>query len=132
MTIIAQALINAVKEQIGQDEDQDYGPLRDVYEHGADSGFPGFTYYSETCEFFSRHQRDIVDLVKNWADECGEDPIAFVAGFSCLNDDRETRDEVGRCMYGKPDENDTQVPNALAWFACEEVARHLHEMNSIF
>jgi len=118
-----ESLITAVKEQIGQDDDADYDPLSDVANNGIDGGFPGFTYYSDTCSFFEDNKSDILDLVKGMAEDFDQDPIGFVAAFNCLTDDRETREEIGRCIYGTPNDSDYIVPNALAWFAAEEVAR---------
>ena len=33
--------------------------LKEISEYGADQGVPGFTYYSETCEFFDEHEDEI-------------------------------------------------------------------------
>ena len=122
-------LINAVKRQIGSDA---ASTLQDVVNHGADFGVPGFTYYSDTRKFYKNNRREIVALVKEYAQEFGQEPIEFVAGFNCLrhNDKQwqaETREEVARALYGNLKSDDTQVPNALAWFAVEEVARALYD-----
>ena len=34
--------------------------LADCAKHGADGGFPGFTYYSDTLSFFRCNRKDIV------------------------------------------------------------------------
>ena len=120
-------LIEAVKEQIGQDDEAGYDPLQDVYNHGISGGFGGFTYYKDTSEFFTKNRQTIIELVKEEAEQFDMDVISFVAGFNCLEDDSETRDEIGRAIYGQPEEDDTQVVNALAWFAAEEVARHIYD-----
>ena len=121
-------LINAVIEQLGHDDitdDELIGTLQDVVDHGAAGGFSGFTYYADTLEFFKENQRAIVELCHDYAEEFGDDVISLVSNFNCLNDDRETRDEIGRAIYGTPDDDDTAAPNALAWFALEEVARYV-------
>ena len=120
-----QELVDAVKEHLCDDDG--YDSLKDVYEHGADAGYPGFTYYSDTCEFFQMNRAAIVQMVKDYADEFGQDAISFVASFQCLTDDAETRDEIGRAIYGQPEEDDCIVQNALAWFALEEAARAVHD-----
>ena len=122
-----QNLINAVVEQLGYDDldSECRDVLQDVARYGADAGFGGFTYYADTCAFFEANHAAIVDLVKQYAEEFGTDVISFVAGFNCLDDDIETRDEIGRAIYGKLEGGDTLVANALAWFALEEVARHV-------
>ena len=112
-------LINAVQRQLGG-RDQ----LKEVARHcNASAGWPGFTYYSDTIAFFKRHRAAIVSAVKEMADDMGQDVVSFVASFQCLDDDSETRDEIGRALYGRLRPDDTQVPNALAWFALEESAR---------
>jgi hypothetical protein len=74
-------------------------------------------------KFFKSHRQLIVDLVREEAQEFGQDPIAFVAGFGCLEDDFETREEIARALYGRMGKDDYLVANALSWFAAEEVAR---------
>lgn len=139
---IPATLIRAVARQIG-----DVESLRDVANHGASGGFSGFTYYADTVKFFKAHRQDIVALVQSMADDLGENPADMVAGFQCLsgqhlkhsaswspNHESNERDNrrllseylpsVSRCLYGgRLTEEDTDVANALAWFALEEVAR---------
>ena len=110
-------LVRAVIRQLGGRES-----LPDVVRHGADAGYPGFTYYRDTCQFFRRHRKAIVGLIDQWCDESGDDPVSVVANFGCLENDRETRASIARCLYGRPTEDDCAVENALAWFALEEVA----------
>lgn len=35
--------------------------LKDISEYGADQGVPGFTYYTETIEFFDEHEDEIIE-----------------------------------------------------------------------
>jgi len=122
-------LIQAVKDALHCDDEEELmDTLQDVCTYGANNGFGSFIYYSDTCQFFLDNRRDIIDLVNELADDMGEDVISLVAGFGCLKTycaDREGKDEIGRAIYGTPADDDTQVMNALAWFALEEVARHL-------
>jgi len=122
-----QNLISAIVEQLGYDDldAECRDVLHDVAQYGADAGFGGFTYYADTCHFFDVNRAAIVELVKRYADDFGQDVISLVAGFNCLDDDCETRDEVGRAIYGTLGDDDTLVANALAWFALEEVSRHV-------
>lgn len=115
-------LVRGVIRQLGGRES-----LPDVVRHGADAGYPGFTYYSDTVAFFRRHREAIAALVASTSDDMGEESIGMVAGFRCLTDDRETRESIARCLYGgRLTDADTTTANALAWFALEEVARALH------
>ena len=120
-----QKLINAVIRQIGE---RDY--LEDVARYGADGGFPGFTYFSDTLEFFGKHKASIIQLAEEEAEEFGVNVLDMIKGFNCLNDDYDTS-EIARVLYGKgkDDYYHTYIGNALAWFALEEVARY--EFNEI-
>jgi hypothetical protein len=110
-------LINAVKKQLG---DNDY--LNDAANHGADSGFPGFTYYSDTVDFFKKNKADILEQVKEEAEQFDQNPINFVMSFNCLKNNVE-ESEVAQALYGRIGKDGVTIPNALAWFALEEVAR---------
>lgn len=112
-------LVRAVIRQLGGKES-----LEDIASHSIDGGFHGFIYYSDTVPFFKRNRAEILELVRRYADDFGTDPVSVVAGFNCLTDDSETRESAARCLFGgRLTDDDTQVANALAWFAGEEVAR---------
>lgn len=99
--------------------------LEDVANHGANAGFSGFIYYTETVAFFKKNRREILAMVEEMSEEFGQDPVQFVASFNCLDNDRETRAEIARTLYGSLKKDDHLVANALAWFALEETARQL-------
>lgn len=122
-------LFDAVVKQLGysptnRNNEELIDTLRDVSNHGASNGFSGFIYYSETVKFFKKNRQEIIGLCKEMASDFGQDLISFVASFNCLTDNEETRDEIGRAIYGRMRSADTLVANALAWFALEEVARY--------
>lgn len=112
-------LVRSVIRQLGGKDS-----LRDIANNSIDGGFHGFIYYSETVPFFKRNRAEILELVRRYAEDFGTDPVSVVAGFNCLADDSETRESAARCLFGgRLTDDDTQVANALAWFAGEEVAR---------
>jgi|ERR1022692_299829 hypothetical protein len=94
----------------------------DVANHGADSGFNGFIYYTETAAFYARNRPAILEYAGNMASELGEGLVEMVRNFNCLGDEF-TPEEIGQTLYGSRSKHNTQVANALAWFALEEVAR---------
>ena len=132
------ALQQAVVRQLGYDpkdlDDKDgelYGILSDVASHGADAGWSGFTYYHDTVKFTKADRKAIETLVREMADEWGQNPVDFIASFRCLDkDDPAIIEAIGRFVYGghfqdsKKCDSET-VYNALAWFALEETARAL-------
>ena len=113
-------LINAVYNRIGKES------IEDVNRHGISGGFGGFIYYSETIAFYKRYRKLINSMAFDMAADLGENVVDMVASFRCVNDDNETRHDIGICLYGgnmRSLKEDVHVPNALAWFAAEEVCR---------
>ena len=58
-------LVKAVKKHGGLDDQE----LMDAAEHGADSGWGGFTYYKDTTEFYDKNEELIWELLEGQADE---------------------------------------------------------------
>jgi hypothetical protein len=111
---------------------RDRSYLEDVYNHGANAGFPGFTTYSETEIFWKNHKKEINDLVKMEAEGMGESPAAMIMSFGCLKlnpMDNEDQEDIADIYAALTDGTvrGTAIPNALAWFALEEVARAMCE-----
>ena len=125
-------LTRAVIRQLGGRE-----ALIDVNNHGADSGYVGFTYYRDTVPFFDRQRKNILSLLFQEADSFGEDPASLVMQFRCLNLSKSDREEwrtyqgaINRLLYSnrkvdwdKPEE--VQIANSLAWFALEHTAQEM-------
>mgnify|MGYP000859624389 CR=1 FL=1 len=119
-----QKLINAVINRIGMD------CVEDVMNHGADAGFAGFTYYSDTVRFFNTHKKQILELAENMADALGEDMLKMISMFNCLSSGdykkREpdySQNEIAQAIYQGKGEFVDIIKNAMSWFALEEVCR---------
>ena len=103
--------------------------LEDITNNGADGGFGGFIYYSETNKFARENMHLILDQVKELADNLGETPLEMISSFRSLKDDKLDPLEIASIIYertspeSQADGTETVVLNALAWFALEEVAR---------
>jgi hypothetical protein len=117
---ISPDLIDAVVEQFGGKAAFKESAI-DAANHGIDGGFSGFIYYTETVEFAKKWRLYILQQVKALAEELGNSPFELVASFSCLNNLYSTYDIAEAIYNGSDDE--TQIMNALAWFAAEEVCR---------
>lgn len=116
---IYKSLINAVINRIGLDS------VEDVNNHGIDSGFSGFTYYSDTHSFAMRHRSDICDMLHDMADSLGEEVTAMVAGFGVFRNSKMDSDDckdLYKYLGGGKVEQGT-ITNVMAWFAAEEVCR---------
>lgn len=118
---ISEKLIRAVVRQNGGWESFQQ-VAQDIANHGADAGWIGFSYHADTVPFFTRNRGEIFHLAEEMATEFAQSTIQMIKGFRCLNGDY-SEDEIGATLYGPKPKVDTQIANALAWFALEEVAR---------
>jgi hypothetical protein len=74
--------------------------LENCVAHGANVGFPGFIYYSETLSFFRRNRQDIVKNLELMAEELGEDIIGMVQDFGVFRYDRPpTAASIGEALW---------------------------------
>lgn len=117
------SLIKAVIAEIG------YEYVADVIEHGAECGFPGFTYYVDTHAFAMKHRKKIIELLEEEANELGDEIVEMVSNFCVFRkspmDDQDRRD-LYRYLGGGRCEQST-ITNLMAWFALEEVCRMFDE-----
>lgn len=116
-----QSIAVAVIEQSGGWESFTESAL-DVARYGANCWYSGFIYYSETCGFFDTNRREILRLLSDNARDFGTNIVDMVNGFSCLNDI--DKSDIEAILFGfEPTDEcaETQVKNALAWYALETV-----------
>ena len=122
-TNIPESLVRAVVSQMGGWESfKESAP--DITRHGISGGYRGFLYYSETVPFAKRNRKAILEMARQQADDLGMGLVEMVKGFNCLKGATET--EIVEGLAGATDE--TQVPNGLAWYVGEEVARAYCDM----
>lgn len=125
-THIPATLVRAVVSQIGgwAEFKERAG---DVAKHGADGGFCGFSYYSDTVAFTKRQKAAILELAKQQADDFGSDSVySMIAGFACLPEF--SASDIAEAIRNPRSGDRQQVFNALAWYALEEVARSFDDM----
>jgi len=126
-------LIDAVVGQFG-----DWGYFsenaQDIADHGADSGWPDFTYHAETCKFAEKNRKEILASLREFASQCGENLEDFILNFNCLKDYKmDLKETLGDFLYNgevkEDDEFGNMLLNALAWYALEETARNLADLD---
>jgi len=136
--MISNKLGEKVRNQLGFEcwnDKELHDTFKDVRNNGANGGFSGFIYYSDTCKFARDNMDEIVEAIKEDANGMCEDPLIFIQNFNGLSScfskySRETIStmEIASIIYDKPDLAtlndgiDTQVLNALAWYALEQTA----------
>ena len=121
--------MKVIKQLNIDDEDELKQTLTDITNspHGASGGFNGFIYYDDTCKFAQDNIKDIFDYAYEQAEQLGEGVYKMISNFNCLNDVKETEvaSTIHLALKGVEDDqgNETQILNALSWYALEEVAR---------
>lgn len=107
---------------------QDFKDIaEDVANHGADAGFGGWTYYSNTVAFTRKNKGAIMEALQAYAQECGVGLLELVQSFRCIGKDYSI-DEIGKAVYAGKGDAVTAVYNGLAWYALEAVAREYSDM----
>jgi len=133
-------LIKAVSEQCGyeandliKDDAELVQLLSDVSNHGASGGYGAFIYHRDTCKFARDNMPLIIEQLKEDASNCGIDVFEMVSQFNCLNENYPAF-EIASVIFNQADEatindgTDTQILNALALYALEEVAHHVTDI----
>lgn len=102
--------LNQLLEAIRQHAELEDEQIIEAATHGADCGFPGFTYNHEASEFFDQHDELIWEHLSQYAEEMGErSPVSLIASFG--------RADMAETFQG--------LKVLLAWFALEEVGHYL-------
>jgi hypothetical protein len=113
---------DVIKSLGGWESFKDYAP--DVANHGADAGFPGFIYYSDTLAFTNRHMTAILAYAKEQANELDcSGAYSMIASFGVFRGDDVTADDVIEALHDDEHDLHTGVLNVLAWYMLEEVCR---------
>ena len=123
--------MKVIKQLNIDDEDELKQTLTDITNspHGASGGFNGFIYYGDTCKFAQDNIKDIFDYAYEQAEQLGEGVYKMISNFNCLNDMNVKETEVASTIHlalkGVEDDQgiETQILNALSWYALEEVAK---------
>lgn len=103
-------------EQLGGWDDETLGTLEDIARGGADAGWPGFTYYSDTTAFVERVGRKALTV---WADEFARD-VGYASALECF---RKSPCGDSDATLADIVEPTPQWDCFLAWLLLEEVAR---------
>ena len=124
-THLPENLVEAVVDQFGGWESFVESAC-DVARYGIDGGFGGFTYYSDTVDFAEKHRESILSYAKETCVDIGyPDVFNMIASFGCVH---ATPTQVAEGIYNPDSDERTNIYNALAWFAAEEVCRSYSDL----
>lgn len=116
-------LKRAVMLQFG-DSESFYESVPDIANYGASGGVNGFIYYTETMAFTKRNKAKIMQCLEELSSDCGESIISMLSQWKCLKG--LTQREIMEGLYNPKSDDKTQVYNALAWHALEDVAHTVY------
>lgn len=84
----------------------------DIVNHGADGGYPGITYYRDTCKLYDKYQDEIWEWLVDDAEAFGaKNVFEFIASWG------------GARFVGTSD----QFKNLVIWYAAEKIAREYED-----
>ena len=120
-------LINAVKRQLGEKDNP--ALFSDIAEHGADAGFTGFMYHTETEAFYSKNRYLIIKQAKEDQESIGDSSlIHFISAFPCLRrflwqGQNNLEERIAKTLFTA--DIDAEVASALACHALEAVSQYI-------
>lgn len=93
-----------------------------VTDYGAAGGFGQFVYYYDTLKFTRKNKKAILNLCADMDQQIENiGLLGFIGSFNCISDI--SQDSIAKAIYTGKGDDVTNVFNALAWFALEEVSR---------
>ena len=128
LTELQQRVIEQLSGESELNEDN-ISTLKDVASYGADAGFVGFTYYSDTCKFFDDNKDLIIGQLLEDRVNIGYSSLTeMLSSFKCFKD-IDTYNIEAFLINSDDESNDEQttLKNGLAWYALETVAWQLEE-----
>ena len=128
LTKLQQRVIEQLSGESELNEDN-ASTLNDIARYGADSGFTGFIYYSDTCKFFDDNKDLIMEQLLEDRASMGYNSLTdMLSSFRCFQD-VDTYDIESFLIDSDDESNEEQttLKNGLAWYAWESVAWQLEE-----
>ena len=98
-----------IKQWLRNGEKENIFLIKDIATHGCSGGVGGLIYYWETTQFHAAHEKEIWDLLYQYAQDSGEQLMDYIAAISIMKD-------VG---------SHAQFVNALVWWAVEVRAQEI-------
>jgi len=126
-------LTKAVLKQLGGGAEARQ-TAREAAEHGADAGWPGFTYHLATAAFARRHKRAMVAALQDDASNFGQTTVDMLGAFVCFRRMNMMPCEVdalwaayltGTTLDGPLGDLEAHFLDGLAWYALERAGHAL-------
>ena len=100
-----------IKEWLRKEEKEEVFLIKDISKHGCSGGVSGIIYYNETVRFHDEHEKEIWDLLYEYAEEEGLKLIDKIAQIF-----KQVDTDAGSL---------TQLKNQLVWWAVEVRAHEI-------
>ena len=98
-----------IKQWLRNGENDNIFLIKDIATHGCSGAVNGIIYYWETTKFHVEHEKEIWDLLYEYAQQQGEQLMNYIASIPIMKD-------VG---------SHAQFLNALVWWAVEVRAQEI-------
>ena len=96
----------------------------DCSRKGANVGFTGFSYATDTAAFFTENRKDIIAHMVQTAADSGLDILSMVQEFGIFrNSDKPTLSEIGQALWdSKKYPEFSTLYQVFAWYTLEEIS----------
>ena len=98
-----------IKQWLRKGEEDNIFLIKDIATHGCSGAVNGIIYYWETTKFHVEHEKEICDLLYQYAQDTGQELVDYIAASPIMKD-------VG---------SHAQFVNALVWLAVEVRAQEI-------
>lgn len=92
---------------------------------GASAGFTGFSFLSDTIDFFIKNRSDIITNLEYSAKECGSDIFSLIQNFGIFRkNNKPSLTDIGKALWDNSHnylEYD-YLYNIFTWYALEEIS----------
>jgi len=97
-------------KKLGPDNDENDDEacyLEDLASYGASAGFPGLTYYDDTCALYNEYTEEMWDVLRSTAEDWDTENVLKV---------------LATCTGAKDVDTDTTFKNFVVWLVAEHYA----------
>jgi len=98
-----------ITEWLRKGEKDEVFLIKDIATHGCSGAVAGIIYYYETTKFHADHEKEIWDLLEEYASQEGEQLMNYIASIPIIK-------KIG---------SHAQFVNALVWWAVEVRAQEI-------
>lgn len=109
--------VREIFDYLGDDIEEILGDCRNIINHGIESGFGNFIYYSDTVKFYKDNAKEILEHLKELTSSMCDDEDQDTSLITCLYKDEVCRIYLEEMLLGDP----TRLYNNFTWIYVTDI-----------